>query len=87
MSTPVSPISSELVKFMSEIRIDDTDLLTFLLDTYDIRAVLKLAQINLVKRTRLLIAMGRSQNPNKFYWYLISYICREGVWEYDQESS
>ena len=47
MSTTVSPISSELVEFMGEIYVDDTDLLTFLLDEYEIGAVLKRAQINL----------------------------------------
>ena len=64
MSATVSPISGELVEFMGEIYIDDTDLLTFLLDMYEIRAVLKQAQINLDKWARLLIAMGGSLNPD-----------------------
>ena len=64
MSATVSPISGELVEFMGEIYIDDTDLLTFLLDVYEIRAVLKQAQINLNKWARLLIAMGGSLNPD-----------------------
>jgi hypothetical protein len=84
MSATVSPISGELVKFMGEIYVDDTDLLTFLLDVYKNRAVLKQAQINLDKWARLLIATGGSLNPYKCYWYLIPYICREDVWEYDQ---
>ena len=86
MSATVSPISGKLVEFMGEIYVDDTDLLTFL-DVYEIRAVLKQAQINLDKWTRLLNATGESLNPDWCYWYLISYICREGIWEYDQESS
>jgi hypothetical protein len=83
MSATVSPISGELVKFMGEIYVDDTELLTFLLDIYEIKAVLKQAQINLDKWARLLIVTGGFLNPNKCYWYLISYICREGIWEYD----
>jgi hypothetical protein len=59
----------------------------FLLDEYKIGAVLKRAQINLDKWARLLNATGGSLNSDKCYWYLISYICREGVWEYDQNTS
>ncbi len=87
MSATVSPISGELVKFMGEIYVDDTELLTFLLDIYEIKAVLKQAQINLDKWARLLIVTGGFLNPNKCYWYLISYICREGIWEYDWNAS
>jgi hypothetical protein len=87
MSTTVSLISREVIEFMGEIYVDDTNLLTFPLEECNIGAVLKQAQTNLDKWLRLLIATGRSLNPDKCYWYLISYICKEGVWEYNRNDS
>jgi hypothetical protein len=87
MSTTVSPISREVIEFMGEIYVDDTNLLTFPLEECDMGAVLKRAQTNLDKWPRLLIATGGSLNPDKCYWYLISYVCKEGVWEYNRNAS
>jgi hypothetical protein len=87
MSTTVSPISGEVIEFMGEIYVDDTNLLTFPLEECDIGAVLRRAQTNLYKWLRLLIATGQSLNPDKCYWYLISHVCNEGVWEYDRNAS
>ncbi len=78
MSTTVSLISGEVIEFMGEIYVDDTDLLTFPMEECNIGAVLKRAQANLDKWLRLLIATGGSLNPDKCYWYLISYVCKEG---------
>jgi hypothetical protein len=87
MSTTVSLISGEVIEFMGEIYVDDTNLLTFPLEEWDIGAVLRQAQVNLDKWLRLLIATGGSLNPDKCYWYSISYVCKEGVWEYDKNAS
>jgi hypothetical protein len=65
MSTTVSPISGEVIEFVGEIYVDDTDLLTFPLEEYNIGAVLRRAQTNLDKWLRLLIATGGSLNPDK----------------------
>jgi hypothetical protein len=87
MSTTVSLISRKLIEFMGKIYVDDTDLLTFHLEEYYIGEVLKRVQINLDKWLQLLIATGGSLNPDKCYWYLISYVCNEGVWEYNKNAS
>ncbi len=87
MSTTVYPICGEVIDLMGEIYVDDTNLLTFSLEECNIGAVLKQAQINLDKWSRLLIATGGSLNPDKCYWYLISYVCKEGVWEYNRNAS
>ena len=67
-----SPISGEIIEFMGEIYIDDTDLLTFPLEEYNVGAVMKQAQTNLDKWSQLLNATGGALNPDKCYWYLIS---------------
>jgi hypothetical protein len=71
-----------LIKFLGEIFVDDTDLLTMLQDISNAAEVLPIAQVNLDKWVRLLIATGGALNPSKCYWYMISYACRNGEWEY-----
>jgi hypothetical protein len=83
VSTLVSPISGEAIKFMGEIYVDDTDLLTILPDVFDSDAVLLAAQNNLNKCAELLIATGGALNPDKCYWYMVSYVCCKGEWMYD----
>jgi hypothetical protein len=63
MSTTESPISREIIEFMSEIYIDDTDLLTFPLEEYNVGAVIKQAQTNLEKWSQLLNATGGALKP------------------------
>ncbi len=87
MFTTVSPISRDVIEITGEIYVDDTNLLTFPLEECDIGAVLRWAQTNLDKWSRLLIATGGSLNPDKCYWYLISYVGKEGVWEYNRNAS
>jgi hypothetical protein len=68
---------------MGEIYVDDTDLLTILSDVFDSDAVLLAAQKNLDKWAKLLIATGGAINPDKCYWYSVSYVCCKGEWMYD----
>ena len=49
VSTWVLPISREAIKFMGEIYVDNTDLLTILPDVFDSDALLLAAQNNLNK--------------------------------------
>ncbi len=83
VSTLVSPISREAIKFMGEIYVDDMDLLTILLDGLDSDTFLLATQNNLNKWAALLIATGGTLNPDKCYWYMVSYVCCEGEWMYD----
>ena len=87
MSTTEFPISGEIIDFMGKIYVDDRDLLTFPLEEYSVGAVMKRAQTNLGKWSQLLNATGGALNPDKCYWYLISYVCNEGIWEYDKDGS
>jgi hypothetical protein len=85
VSTITSPISGTPIEFMEEIFVDDTDLLTTLQYTFSVPKVLHTAQANLDKWTNLLIATGGALNPSKCYWYLITYKCIDGKWEYDDD--
>ncbi len=78
VSTLVLPISRKTIKFMGEIYEDDTNLLTILPEVFDSDAVLLAVQNNLEKWAELLIVTGGALNPDKCYWYMVSYVCREG---------
>ncbi len=80
--TLVSLISKTPSKFLREIFVDDTDLLTILQDTFKATKVLAIAQANIDKWDHLLIAKGGALNPEKCYWYMVSHICRNSEWEY-----
>jgi hypothetical protein len=88
MSNMVDPICGEMIKSMGKIFVDDTNLLTFLLNEYNIKVVLKQEQNNLEKWLQLLNAMtGGALNPTKCYCYMISYAFRKGVWGYNSNVS
>ena len=87
VSTLDSPMSGTPIEFMGEIFVDDTDLLTMLRDVFSVSGILKIAQENLDKWARLLIATGGALNPSKCYWYMILYKCQDGEWEYENDLS
>jgi hypothetical protein len=82
ISMITSPVSGTPIEFMGKIFVDDTDLLTMLQDTFSVTEILPIAQDNLDKWASLLIATGGALNSCKCYWYMISYKCRNGLWEY-----
>ncbi len=81
-----SPVSGTSIEFMGEIFVDNTDLLTMLQDNFSVTEILPIAQVNLDKWASLVIATGSALNPSKFYWYMISYKCQNGEWEYDDNT-
>ena len=85
ITTITSPISWTPKEFMGEIFVDDTDLLTILQGSFSVSKVLTTAQTNLDKWANLLIATGGALNPSKCYWYLITYKCINGKWEYNDD--
>ena len=87
VSTLDSTMSGTPIEFMGEIFVDDMDLLTMLRDVFSVSGILKIAQENLDKWARLLIATGGALNPSKCYWYMISYKCQDGEWEYENDLS
>jgi hypothetical protein len=86
VSTMALPVSGTPIKFMGEIFVDNTDLLTMLQDVFSVTEILPIAQANLDKWASLLIATGGALNPSKCYWYMISYKCRNGEWEYNNNT-
>jgi hypothetical protein len=87
VSTLILPISRRTIEFMGEIYVDNTNLLTILPEVFDSDAILLTAQNNLEKWAELLIATGGMLNPDKCYWYMVSYVCPKGEWEYDDTKS
>jgi hypothetical protein len=87
VSTLASPIGGTPIEFMGKIFVDDTDLLTMLQDVFSVSEILPIAQANLDKWASLLIAAGGALNPSKCYWYMISYRCHNGEWEYKNDMS
>jgi hypothetical protein len=82
-SSIVSPMSGIIIEFMGEIYVDDSDLLVFLANKFDHRKLMQVAQKCLDTWAGLLNATGGTLNPDKCYWYLVSYTCVNGDWEYD----
>ncbi len=81
-SVLISPISGIPIKFLGEIFVDNTDLLTMLPEIFNTAELLPIAQASLDKWVRLLIATGGALNPSKCYWYMVYYVCRNGQWDY-----
>ncbi len=67
VSMLVLPISKTPIKFLGEIFVDVTNLLTMLQDTFKSTKVLAIAQANIDKWARLLIATGGALNLEKCY--------------------
>jgi hypothetical protein len=81
----ISPISRGFIKFMGEIYVDDTDLLTMVAGKFDKNLVLQWTKANLNKWAELLNATGSALNPSKCYWYTVSYRYHEEQLIYNNE--
>jgi hypothetical protein len=77
-SSIVSPMSGVSIEFMGEIYVDDSDLLVFLADKFNCGKLMQVAQKSLDAWAGLLNTTGGALNPNKCYWYLVSYTCANG---------
>jgi hypothetical protein len=86
-SKVISQISSSIITFMGKIFVDDTDLLNMLTELLNIDKLMEITQGNLNAWARLLMGTGGSLKPPKCYWYLITYINNNGVWNYDYYDS
>jgi hypothetical protein len=82
-SSIVSPMSGIIIEFMGEIYVDDSDLLVFLENEFDCRKLMQVVQKSLDAWAGLLNVTGGALNQDKCYWYLVSYTCINGDWEYD----
>jgi hypothetical protein len=86
-SSIVSPMSGVSIEFMGKIYVDDSNLLVFLADKFDCRKLMQVAQKSLDAWAGLLNATGGALNPNKCYWYLVSYTCTNGEWGYNHRTN
>ena len=77
-----SPISNVLTKFMSTIFVDDTDLNIMGPHWQDARAVYQEMQESTYMWGNILCCTGGALKPEKCFWYLVDYECKEGVWQY-----
>ena len=76
------PITAEMTHSMGALFVDDTDLYTwreYLLDPGDVWCQ---AQLELEQCSCLLNAPGGGLKPEKCFWYLLDYECKEGEWKY-----
>ncbi len=76
------PITAKTIHSMGALFVDDTDLYTwreYLLDPGDLWCQ---AQLELEQCSCLLNAPGGGLKPEKCFWYLLDYECKEGEWKY-----
>ncbi len=67
---------------MGALFVDNTDLYTWrdrLLDPGDLRHQ---TQVNLHQWSCLLNATGGALKPEKYFWFLLDYMCKDGEWSY-----
>jgi hypothetical protein len=76
------PITAEMIHSMGALFVDDTDLYTwreYLLHSGDLWCQ---AQLELEQWSCLLNATGGALKPEKCFWYLLDYECKDGKWTY-----
>ncbi len=76
------PITAEMIHSMGALFVDDTNLYTrweYLLDPGDLWCQ---ARLELEQWSCLLNATGGALKPEKCFWYLLDYECKDGKWTY-----
>jgi hypothetical protein len=76
------PITAKMFHSMGALFVDDTNLYTwweYLLDPGDLWCQ---TQLELKRWSCLLNATGGALKPEKCFWYLLDYECKEGEWTY-----
>jgi hypothetical protein len=71
----VDPIMQELINSMGALFVDDTSLL----NTGELWLQ---TQLKLTQWSTLLNAMGGALKPQKCFWYMLDYRCKDGEWSY-----
>jgi hypothetical protein len=76
------PITTEVIHSMGALFINDTDLYTWREDILDPGELWCQAQLELEHWSCLLNATGGALKPEKYFWYLLGYVCEDGKWTY-----
>jgi hypothetical protein len=75
-------ITAEVIHSMGALFVDDTDLYTWREDILDPGELWCQAQVDLEHWSCLLNATEGALKPEKCFWYLLDYICKDGEWKY-----
>jgi hypothetical protein len=71
-----------MIHSMGALFVDDTNLYTWQEDLLDPGELWCQAQLELEQWSRLLNATGGALKPEKCFWYLLDYKCKDGKWTY-----
>ena len=78
----VDPITQELIHSMGTLFVDDTDLYTWKDGLLDPGKLWVQTQLELTQWSTLLNATGGALKPEKCFWYMLDYTCKDGEWSY-----
>ena len=78
----VDPITRESIHSMGTLFMDDTDLYTWKDGLLDPGELWLQTQVELTQWCTLLNATGRALKPEKCFWYMLDYTCKDGEWTY-----
>ncbi len=76
------PISDALIHSMGALLLDNTDMNTWRRHILDPGDLWEQTQIEIKQWSRLLNATGGALKPEKCWWYLLDYTCKDGEWKY-----
>jgi hypothetical protein len=76
------PISDALIHSMGALFVDDTDMYTWRRHILDPGDLWEQTQIEIEQWSHLLNATGGALKPEKCWWYLLDYTCKDGEWKY-----
>jgi hypothetical protein len=77
-----NPISDALIHSMGALFVDDTDMYTWRRHILNPGDLWEQTQIEIEQWSRLLNATGGASKPEKCWWYLLDYTCKDGEWKY-----
>jgi hypothetical protein len=75
-------IKDVMIHSMGALYVDDTDMYTWKEETSDPGELWAQTQIEIENWSCLLNAMGGTLKPEKCWWHLIDYTCKDGEWTY-----
>jgi hypothetical protein len=78
----LGPITLEMIHTMGTLFVDNTDLYTWRDGLLDPDNLWCQTQVNLHQWSCLLNATGGALKPEKSFWYLLDYACKDGEWPY-----
>ena len=81
----IDPMTEEQIHSMGALYVDDADLYTLKDDMTDHRTLCSQTQLGLDTWSNLLQATGGALKPEKCFWYLLEYSCKEGEWSYQHD--